>query len=160
MVQLTQRPENFFQFVCILLMNVLCAQSYGMFVATLADTIQSAQRLSAFLIIVLMLFGGFYLNLSSIWPGFQFIEVFSFIQYCFTALCINEFAGLKFACDAGQDSTYCLVTGEQVLTQAGMSGRTVAGEIGKLFALAVLFRILAYLLLRFKGKRLCSCIES
>jgi hypothetical protein len=31
--------------------------------------------------LLLMLFGGFYLNVENIWVGFKWIEIFSFVQY-------------------------------------------------------------------------------
>lgn len=91
-----------------------------------------------------MLFGGFYLNTRSIWIGFVWIEALSFIKYAFTALAVNEFTDTTWICDT---SYSCLDTGDKVLLSLGFENANIWAEVGKLCALLVGFRFIAYLCL-------------
>jgi len=137
---------QFFVFIFFTLMNIATAQSFGIMISAASPSLPVAQALAPTITIVLMLFGGFYLNSDSIWIGFRWIEIFSFMQYTYNALMINEFTGLNFTCTA---DTFCLETGEAVLAERSMGDRDMWEELAKLFALMVGFRILAYLALRF-----------
>merc|ERR1711971_126789 len=54
------------------------------------------------IMVLTILFGGFYINAGSmpVWIGW--LENVSTIKWCFEAYCINEFTGLEF-CDAVED---------------------------------------------------------
>ena len=53
----------------------------------------SLTTLTTHSIIIIMLFGGFYINVTSLWIGFAPIEYMSFIKYAYAALVVNEFTG-------------------------------------------------------------------
>ena len=81
-----------------------------------------------------------------VYASYRWIEIFSFMQYTYSAVMINEFTGLNFTCAA---DSFCLETGEAVLAERSMGDRNMWEELGKLFALMVGFRFMAYLALRF-----------
>ena len=53
-------------------------------------------------IVILLLFGGFYINTSNIPVYFIWIEYFSYFKYAFSALMQNEFNGLDLKCKDDQ----------------------------------------------------------
>ena len=106
-----------------------------------------AQMLAPPIMVILLMFGGFYLNIDSLWDGFKFIEVFSFVQYGNVALMLNEFEDRTFDNCTGQKS--CLPTGDALLAQFGMADRYIGEEIAKLLALALGFRLVAWGCLEF-----------
>ena len=192
MVFLQNTPECFFFFVLTILVTIITAQSFGMMISTATSTLPIAQILAPTTMILLMMFGGFYLvswltagscftvpseamtsrgivvwfnwcatgsltvlywcpsffftavvqSVDNIWDGFKWIEIFSFMQYGFAALIINEFTDLEFAC---QKDTYCLQNGTAVIEQVGFGGQDKYNELLKSLALAVVFRFLSYL---------------
>jgi len=142
----TVDASRFFLFLFFTLINIATAQSFGIMISAAAPSLPVAQALAPTITILLMLFGGFYLNTDSIWVGFRWIEIFSFMQYTYNALMVNEFKGLNFTCSA---DTFCLETGQEVLVERSMGDVDMWEELGKLFALMVGFRILGYLALRF-----------
>ena len=78
---------------------------------------------------------------GSIWIGFVWIEIFSFIQYGWTAFMVNEFDGLS-GFDNCTQGNFCLQTGDMVLKQAGIADRVMAEEVAKMAGLVVLFRLM------------------
>jgi len=146
MVYLQTSAECFFFFVLTILTVIITAQSYGMMLSAATPTLQIAQILAPSTVVLLMMFGGFYLSVDSIWVGFKWIEIFSFMQYGFVALCVNEYEGREFSCD---QETYCLQNGTAVLDTLGFGGKNKWYELLKCLGLAALFRIIAYVCLRF-----------
>ena len=140
--------SRFFVFTLMMLTVILTAQSFGIFLSAISPSLAIAQMLAPTITVLLMLFGGFYLNMDNIFAGFKWIEIFSFMQYCYTALMINEFEGLEFNC-TDEQATFCLETGEAVLNERGMGSRDKWEELGKLLALTVGFRLAGYVCLRF-----------
>jgi ABC-type multidrug transport system permease subunit len=105
-----------------------------------------------------MVFGGFYLNASSIGPWFIWIHYISFYKYGFEALMWIEFKDRVFTC---LDSEYlvlgavkiCPITsGNQVIANNGIQNSNVWICFGMLVAMGVVTRMFAYLLLRFRQK--------
>ena len=62
---------QFFIFILFLLINIATAQSFGIMISAASPSLPVAQALAPTITILLMLFGGFYLNTDSIWVGFR-----------------------------------------------------------------------------------------
>eukprot|EP00048_Salpingoeca_helianthica_P015136 m.225213 g.225213 ORF g.225213 m.225213 type:complete len:662 (-) comp16645_c0_seq1:321-2306(-) len=131
----------FFTFLFVFNVTIVTAQSYGLVISAVTPSFEVASVIVPVCTIILMLFGGFYLNSRSIWIGFVWIEALSFLKYSFTAVAVNEFRGTTWTCS---DPTNCLGTGERVLETLNFTHGNVWEEIGKLFALCVGLRVIAY----------------
>jgi len=96
--------------------------------------------------VILLLFGGFYVNKDTIPDALSWIEYISHIQWAFTALCINEFEGQSgWKCDGFEaESNLCDVDGEQILHRLSMSDQTVWEPIVSQFLLICLLHTGAY----------------
>ena len=66
------------------------------------------------MVIIALLFGGFYINISSLPTVADLIPYLSFLRWAFEALCINEFTGEIFTCTPSDAS--CTTKGEDVLS--------------------------------------------
>ena len=150
MVGLTADWGRFFTAFITLESVVMCATGLGLAISALASSIEVAQIIGPISLLLLMLFGGFYVNVDNLWVGFKWIEIFSFIQYGYKTLVINEFEGTgPYACSV---DAYCLRNGTLILDQQGFEGDDKWDEFGKLWGVVVLFRLLAYLFLRFLNR--------
>jgi ATP-binding cassette subfamily G (WHITE) protein 2 len=60
------------------------------------------------------LFGGFFASpaIMESSPHWKFIEVFSYLQYTFLGVALNELEGLELKCDKG---TTCIPNGETTI---------------------------------------------
>lgn len=150
MIGLNPGAEQFFFAVLVIEFCCFAAAGLGQFISAAAPNLQVAQILAPVLIILLMLFGGFYVNVENIPGWLVWIEVFSFIKYAYAGLIVNEFAGATdFECE---QNTYCLGNGTQVLEQQGMIGINKWWELGKLLLLMAGFRATAYVALRWMNR--------
>eukprot|EP00037_Helgoeca_nana_P002708 m.35651 g.35651 ORF g.35651 m.35651 type:complete len:705 (+) comp12791_c0_seq2:79-2193(+) len=152
MVGLVQEVDVFFKSLLMLVAVVTSGQSLGIFISAATPTIQVGQAMAPLCMILLIMFGGFYLQIDSIPIWLSWLEVFSFFQYAFVGLLRVQFEGQKFSC---QQSNLCLATGEAVLADMGVDGddRDFWYEFGKVMALTVFFRTAAYFSLRFLHRK-------
>jgi ABC-type multidrug transport system ATPase subunit len=148
--------SNLLVFIVVLLLNVLTAQSFGLFISTAVMDFKTAMVTAQTTMLTFMLAGGFYLDSRNIPDVLSFIPAVSFVTYSYPALMINTFreTPLSFACvqQAGAvSSTFseCPVTGPTVLSAYGIEG-SVGEKVAVLLAMMVSFRAGAYLFLRYR----------
>ena len=100
-----------------------------------------------------MLFGGFYVNVQRIPVFVRWVRYTSFMYWGFGGMVINEFGGRNISCaDVDHDGEFgapCPFDGTLIVTNLGYDENSVGGSIGMLLALALAFRLSAYLCLRF-----------
>ena len=95
-------PNVFGYFILIVMLTALTAISLGLAISAMVPTVEAALALGPPCIIIALLFGGFYINLSSLPIVANLIPYVSFLRWGFAALCTNEFTGETFTCDAGK----------------------------------------------------------
>mmetsp|Transcript_1517 Transcript_1517/g.4382 ORF Transcript_1517/g.4382 Transcript_1517/m.4382 type:complete len:422 (+) Transcript_1517:619-1884(+) len=119
--------DRFLIFVLAVLLLAIAAQTLGIFLGSISRNEQIASAISPLATVILLLFGGFYVNKDTIPPALSWIEYVSHIQWAFSALCINEFEGQEgWACDGYEaESGMCDVNGEQILQRLSMDNQTV-----------------------------------
>jgi ABC-type transport system involved in multi-copper enzyme maturation permease subunit len=141
------RPEGnvFGQFLGLVLLTTNSAFSLGYLISCATPSVQVALQAGPAVVLPFMLFGGFFVNLSSIPVYFQWISYISFFRYGYEAVSIVLWRGYKIGCDAGEKCLYA--TGEDVLSNLSMDPNNLYFDIGLLFALAVGFRLLAFIFL-------------
>eukprot|EP01035_Chromulina_nebulosa_P018182 gene18182-23840_t len=111
---LNPNPIRFLIFLCVVILESFCAIALGFALGSISPNDVIANALGPPVLIILMLFGGFYINTSSLPEGSAWVTYISYIKWAFQALIINEFTGETFSCkDAG--SKGCESTGEQVI---------------------------------------------
>eukprot|EP00762_Andalucia_godoyi_P008164 ANDGO_07428.mRNA.1 ABC transporter G family member ARB_01379 len=150
MVGFQDTASKFFTFLggVILLSNV--GSSVGFLLAVSAPDPDAAISLLPFVMISAMVFGGLFINTSSVPVYFLPFQMISYIKWGFEGLSINEFEGLSLHCKSSQvvNGQFCPVTsGKQVLDSLAFDSSTVALAFGILLAEFFVFRLLSFLVL-------------
>ena len=145
------------------------SQALGLIVSALAPNAAVAGALGPFFTIVLLLFGGFYINAESIPVGARWIQYLSHIRYSFVGLCLNEFSGQDgYECDlicaepgGGEgeclrevvNTAGCLQTGEEILSRLSFEDIPMWEPLVGQLCIGILFHIIAYICLERSGFR-------
>lgn len=140
-------PSTFGPFLGILLLHSLAAISLGLLVSALSPSVEVANVVGPPVIIVLILFSGYYINIDSLPIVANLVPYISFIKWTFEALNVNEFIGETFSCTG---TGGCYRTGEQVLQHYTFGGQTNPDHA--VFGLSMCFiglLVVAYLSLEF-----------
>lgn len=138
---------RFLTFLFVLVLNALAATSLGLLVSAATNSIKAATSLSPVVMVLMLLFGGYYVNAANIPAALRWVTHLSFVKFSFSALCVNEFQGLVIPCDptAGTD---CVRSGDRVLERLSFDGQPlhliIAGEV----VLVFLINLFAFTLLR------------
>lgn len=134
---------TFGYYLLILAYHNITAITAGLFIGSLSPSPEAASAIGTPIIIIMVIFGGFYINVNALPIVANWIPYLSFIRWTFEALAINEFLGLRFSCSGSSDGA-CIQTGEQVLQTLGFGGHTPQPAI---FGLSMVF--IGFLLLLF-----------
>ena len=104
-------------YLIIISLLVLASMGMGLFISSLAKNINVAMSMASPFMIVILLFGGFYSNLSNMPIWISWLQYFSFISWAFQGLIINEYADKSLKCFDIEETEPCLTTGKQVLSR-------------------------------------------
>jgi ABC-type multidrug transport system ATPase subunit/ABC-type multidrug transport system permease subunit len=137
-------------FLIIISNLVLSAMGMGMLISSLAKNMNVALAIASPFMIVILLFGGFYSNLSNMPIWISWLQYFSFISWGFQGLIINEYTDKTLECFDIKETEPCLTTGKQVLSRYSFDVYTKTECIIFLVLIGIFFHILSYLVLRFK----------
>ncbi len=137
-------------YLIIISLLVLASMGMGLVISSLAKNINVAMSMASPFMIVILLFGGFYSNLSNMPVWISWLQYFSFISWGFQGLIINEYADKTLECFDIEETEPCLTTGKQVLSRYSFDVYTKTECILFMFLIGILFHILSYLVLRFK----------
>ena len=118
-------PNTFVWFFLIAMLEAVTAIALGLAISAGTPNIEAANALGPPLVIIALVFGGFYINLDSLPIVANWIPYFSFIRWAFEAMVINEFAGETFTCAPGNPPD-CVITGESVLDGLSFGGHSVS----------------------------------
>jgi ATP-binding cassette, subfamily G (WHITE), eye pigment precursor transporter len=151
MVDLNNGARNFFIFEAIVICNVLVAGSLYSLIGSLSPNETVGNIFVPVVTVLFFLFAGFFTAIIPDW--WIWLYYWSFFHYSYEALMVNEFVGAQFSCGNTPPSA-CITTGEQVL-----AFRNIAADpsiiwkwILVLLGMAVGYRLLAYLVVRFLHK--------
>ena len=150
-VGLNDNPDRFGMFLLIIILESLAALGLGLIVSSIAPTIEAANALGPPIVIVLLLFGGFYINIESLPLGSRWVCYISLLKWAFQALAINEFKGEHFTCKESDLS--CQQTGEVVLDGLSFGSDTVGEGLLGLFLVFIGYNLIAYVFLRLSRRR-------
>lgn len=129
MVGLQSKFENFATFFGINIVHCIASSALGLLIGASVPNASVGQVIGAFVVAIMLLFGGQLVNLSNIPAAFKWIQYFAIISHSNKAFSQNEFNGLQFTCPA--NSTQCIPrTGESILTEAGLNDISMWGAVG------------------------------
>ena len=98
MIGLQNTAGHFFIFFLVNWLVSMVAASMGVFLGSAFPNAEVAVSLAPMAIIPLMLFGGFYVNLSTAPVWISWIQYISVFKWGYQPLVINEFLNLKLFC--------------------------------------------------------------
>jgi hypothetical protein len=137
------------RFGFFMLITMLCnftSVVLGMAVSAVAPDGEAASALGVPILILCVLFGGFYVSINALPIVANWIPYISIFRWAYQALCINEFKGLNFSCDA-EDTQQCILTGEEVLSTMNFSGHSTSYACFGLGMVLIGFLCVAYVML-------------
>lgn len=97
----------------------------GLAISAVATDVDHASAVGIPIMILSILFGGFYISIDSLPIVANWIPYITIFRWAYQALSINEFKGLRFSCDSA-DPTECILTGEEVLETLDFGNHTTA----------------------------------
>lgn len=150
MTGLKSNAGAFFIYLITITITVLFAQSYGLLIGAIADTPQVAQLIGPTFLVILVVFGGNFVNIETLPSYLVWIYWISPIHYSYQALMINEFSGLSFSC--GDVGVGCIESGDAVLQRYGMSNLGLWTCILVLAGLTIFCYVVGGLVLGFNTK--------
>lgn len=146
MIGLNPDVTRFFTAMAILVLVAHVVLGFGYLISCATTSVSMAMSVGPPLIIPFLLFGGFFLNISSIPIYFKWLSYFSWFRYAFEALMINQWSGItEITC--GEDALSCPSSGAVVLEIYNFSQKNLMVDITMLVLLVVLFRSMAYVCL-------------
>jgi len=151
-VGLRRELGSFLWYLLLSLTTVFTGQSLGLLVSIAVPDLALANCVSFVLVLFIMLFGGFYVNVDRIPEWISGVRYASYMYWAFSGMVINEFGGRQLPCgDSEHAADYggCPFSGDLVVQEMGYSGGSVGRSFGCLLGMAILFRFCAYLSLRF-----------
>ena len=176
MIGLSPEAETFLVFLGAILTFAAVAGSFFLLVGALSPTPVVAQILAPLIVVLMFLFGGFYVNNDNVPVYFEWLKYWSFFYWCYSILLYNELNdfnnGIGFlgtcncsfseTCNCCNDAnanfthngTKCqyYVTGDDELRILGLSNVNIVEYFGVLLGMLVAYRFLCYLALRFLYK--------
>jgi ABC-type multidrug transport system ATPase subunit/ABC-type multidrug transport system permease subunit len=158
MVGLNPGADRFFIHILIMIVVIFAAQSFGQLISAIAPRPEIALAITPVITTLLMLFGGFYMNVNNIPPYVIWIYWISFFHFGFEALVLNEFRGLTFKCKPeelrGPQKICPIENGDQVIQNLNMTGTlsNIWINIGFMCAIIVICKVLTFFALRFLRK--------
>ena len=138
------RDDGFWTFIGIILSVSMCAISLGMLVSAVMPTFEAAIGVGPLVVVVMILFGGFYIDINSLPEVANLVPNLSIMRWSFQALTINEYTGMKLKCQEGKK---CLATGEQVLESLGFGDETVRYPLSAIWLLTLFLTFTSYIIL-------------
>ena len=176
MIGLTPIAQTFMIFLGGLLTFAAVATSLFLFIGSLAPSPIVAQILSPLIIVLMLLFGGFYVNNDNVPVYFEWLKYWSIFYWGFGILVWNELhnfnegKGFQGVCNCSfssscaccndanatlvPNSTNCqyYITGEEELRLLGLQNTEIWQNFAILLGMIAGYRILCYLALRFLYK--------
>ncbi|CAH8275356.1 unnamed protein product [Arabidopsis lyrata] len=142
--------QAFAYFVLVIWIIVLMANSFVLFLSSLAPNYIAGTSLVTILLAAFFLFSGYFISKESLPKYWLFMYFFSMYKYALDALLINEYSCLHNKClvwfeEASVNS--CLVTGGDVLDKNGLHERQRWFNVYMLLGFFVLYRVLCFLIL-------------
>ena len=123
--------EKFARFAATIVVESFASSAMGLAVSAVAPSTEAAIAMGPAVMVMFIVFGGYYVNAENVPPAFRWITKCSLIKHAFAGLCVNEFEGLDF--EASKDGGLRGDTkhGEEVLERLGFGAESSASCLRK-----------------------------
>ncbi|KAI4351619.1 hypothetical protein L6164_005963 [Bauhinia variegata] len=139
---------SFAYFVLVIWVIVLMANSFVLFLSSLAPNYIAGTSLLTVLLAAFFLFSGYFISKESLPRYWLVMHFFSMYKYALDALLINEYSCLVSRCFIWyQENEQCMITGGDVLQKRGLHERQRWTNVYILIGFFVLYRVLCLLVL-------------
>ncbi|XP_057547916.1 ABC transporter G family member 8 [Amaranthus tricolor] len=139
---------SFGYFVLVIWVIVLMANSFVLFLSSVAPTYIAGTSLVTVLLAGFFLFSGYFIGKESMPKYWVFMHYLSMYKYALDALLINEYSCLVTKCLVWYEgSKSCKVTGHDVLEKRGLHEGQRWNNVYVLLGFFVLYRVLCLLVL-------------
>jgi ATP-binding cassette, subfamily G (WHITE), member 2 len=143
---LSNDVQKFLIFWATMVLFNICAGIISICISTAASTVGQANLIAVVWFLIMLLFGGFLVNIQTMAPWYSWLRFLSIFYYSFELLVTNELSGLLLTFDApGFPSVP--VWGQVFVETIGMDVANQTRDILCLCGLGAGFTLLAYLLL-------------
>ncbi|XP_021827008.1 ABC transporter G family member 4 [Prunus avium] len=144
--------QAFAYFVLVIWVIVLMANSFVLFLSSLAPNYIAGTSLVTILLGGFFLFSGYFISKDNMPKYWLFMHFFSMYKYALDALLINEYGCLVSSCliwyeENNGNNRECMVTGGDVLLKRGLHERQRWSNIYILIGFFVLYRVLCLMVL-------------
>jgi len=139
--------SHIFTFVGIMMLENFVAIGLGLVLSASLKEPEMAGQIAPAVVVLFLMFSGYFLNEESIPAWIGWIKYISFIRYAFQALCVNEFKGAAFTCSEKDLAIGRCLQGDQMLEQLKFGEVSVAMNCLYLAIMVAAFNILAYAIL-------------
>ena len=119
MTRLQPTVPKFARFCGAIVMESFCASAMGMAISSVAPSTEAALAMGPGIMVLFIVFGGYYVNVETVPKYFRWINRCSLIREGFQSLCCNEFSGLQFSPGP---------SGEKALENLGFDAKNGYGE--------------------------------
>ena len=96
MAGLHPRADRFAKFAGLIVLESFTSSAIGLAVSSVAPSTEAAVAMGPAVMVLFIVFGGYYVNADNVPLCFRWINKCSLIKWAFQGLCVNEFAGLEF----------------------------------------------------------------
>lgn len=140
---------SFAYFVLVIWLIVLMANSFVLFLSSIAPNYIAGTSLMTVLLAAFFLFSGYFISKDSLPKYWLFMHFFSMYKYALDALLINEYSCLVTRCFIWyeQNDGECMVTGSDVMNKRGLSEAERWTNVYALLGFFVLYRVLCLFVL-------------
>ncbi|KAF9618031.1 hypothetical protein IFM89_039428 [Coptis chinensis] len=146
--------QAFSYFVLVIWIVVLMANSFVLFLSSLAPNYVAGTSLVTIFLGAFFLFSGYFISCKGLPKYWLFMHYISMYKYALDALLINEYSCLVSRCLVWfEDSKQCMVTGNDVLVNKGLHERQRWTNIYILIGFFVLYRVLCLVVLSRRASR-------
>ena len=123
--------EKFARFAATIVVESFASSAMGLAVSAAAPSTEAAVAMGPAVMVMFIVFGGYYVNAENVPFAFRWITKCSLIKHAFAGLCVNEFEGLDF--EASKDGGLRGDTkhGEEVLERLGFGAESSASCLRK-----------------------------
>ena len=117
--------SRFAKFAATIVVESFASSAMGLAVSAAAPSTEAAVAMGPAVMVMFIVFGGYYVNAENVPAAFRWITRCSLIKHAFAGLCVNEFAGLDFEPSRDGGLRGDTKHGEEVLERLGFGDETV-----------------------------------
>mmetsp|Transcript_5669 Transcript_5669/g.6513 ORF Transcript_5669/g.6513 Transcript_5669/m.6513 type:complete len:408 (-) Transcript_5669:517-1740(-) len=152
----------FGNFVVFMILIGSCAVGIGIACSTFTGSEEAASAAGPGFVVIMILFGGFYINVDSLPQAVRWLNHLALTKYSFAGLTINEFTGVEFTCESSlavegesgpQGGQGCIRTGEEVIRNLSFEGQSVEMNMLALFIYLCVLHLVSFLGLLFAQRK-------